>query len=167
MPDPCPRVVPKNLFLSAQAALSEEAIQKKRVTESNLADLCTLITLSMLYERVETLGSREELDKWNKPNLVEGYDSIRELTGLEVSPQVDFEDVLRHSLGYAIGPFDRAGININRDQLRTELSNSLRQGISTSADHWEQFTEGERLFLERPAVGTHARRLSGLHNPFC
>jgi hypothetical protein len=150
MPHPCPRVVPKNLFLSAQAALSEEAIQKKRVTKSNLADLCTLVTLSMLYDRVETLGTREELDQWNKPNLVEGYENIRELAGFEVSPQVDFEEVLRHSMGYAIGPFDRAGVNIDRDQLRNELANSLRQGISTSADYWEQFTEGERLFLKRP-----------------
>src|SRR5690348_3684620 len=98
---PSLRIVPKNLLFSAQEALSESAVHEGHVTESNLRDLCTLITLSVLYDEIETLGSANELDKFNKPDIARGYDAIRAMTGLciTVGPTpCEFDDVLTKAI---------------------------------------------------------------------
>src|SRR5215831_15878454 len=83
MPNRLRRVVPKNLFLSALTAL-DGPTEKGKTAESNIRDLCTLITLSMLYDELETLGHKDELDGHSKPHIAEGYARIRELTGLDI-----------------------------------------------------------------------------------
>jgi hypothetical protein len=146
------RVVPKNLFLSAQRALSEPAIHLKSVTQSNIRDLCTLITLSVLYDAVETLGSKTELDTNNKPYIAQEYQSIRDFTGLEItigpSPS-EFEETLRQSISFATRPFAAAGKNVALEELKNKLSNSLRLETSGGPDYWEDFAEGQRLVLTK------------------
>lgn len=144
------RVVPKNLFLSAQRALSDNAVHAKSVTKSNLRDLCTLLSLSVLYDEVETLGNKGEFDEGSKPYIAPEYKSIQELTGLKIrvgpSPE-EFDSVLRKSISFAVEPFSNAGKNIDIDRLKIEIGTSLREGVSTIPDDWKDFAEGEKLLL--------------------
>jgi hypothetical protein len=152
VPDaPCIRIVPKNLFLSAQRALSEEVVHAGKVRESNIRDLCTLIDLSVLYEGIETLGSDIELREEQKPHISPEYENIRRLTGLtiKVGPAgSEFENVLRHSLTFAIQPFARSGQDVALDELKAKIASSLRIAISGGPDYWEEFAEGERLLTK-------------------
>jgi hypothetical protein len=150
MPQPCPRIVPKNLFLSAQRALSDETIRAQKVTVSNLSDLCTLISLSMLYDNIETLGSQRELDPDYKPHIAPEYDRLRQLTGLEISvgPRPsELDDVVNQSVPFAIVPFLQ-NLDFDPKRLKSDLKRCLREGISDGPDYWEDFAEGERLSLE-------------------
>jgi hypothetical protein len=157
VPHPCVRIVPKNLFLSAQRALSEEVIRAGQVRESNLRDLCTLIDLSVLYDGIETLGSGVELRKEQKPHISSEYENIRTLTGLTIAvgpAGPDFENVLRESLRFAVEPFALAGQDIKLGELKARLAGSLRVATSDGPDYWEEFAEGERLLTKRLNVET-------------
>lgn len=144
----CTRVVPKNLFLSAQRALSEQTIRSAGVTHSNIRDLCTLITLSVLYDDVETLGSKAELSKDSKPNIAPEYEKIRDLTGLQIKvgpTPAEFDETLKESISFAIRPFARANKNITLSELKARLGESLRAETSDQPDYWEDFAEGQKL----------------------
>jgi len=145
---PCSRVVPKNLFLSAQRALSEEAIQNNKVTKSNLRDLCTLLSLSVLYDKLETLGNKRELDDRNKPYIATEYKWLQQFTGLTVEtgpPDKEFENVLTESIPYAVRKFSAVGTNVNTGDLKKKLAGALRVSVSDHPDYWEDFAEGEKL----------------------
>lgn len=146
------RIVPKNLLFSAQQALSESAVREQRVTESNLRDLCTLITLSVLYDQIETLGNTKELDTSSKPHIAVGYDAIRDMTGLciTVGPKLsEFDAVLDKAIPPATTPFAEARRNVTTEGLRQKLAGALRADISGTPDYWEDLAEGRRLALSK------------------
>lgn len=60
--------------------MSERAIHAKSVTEGNIKDLCTLITLSNFMMTFETLGNKGEVDGNEKPYIAPECQSIRNLT---------------------------------------------------------------------------------------
>lgn len=142
------RIVPKNLLISAQSALDESTIHANSVRKSNFLDLCSLISLSILYDKVETLGNRDELDSNKKRDIAHEYESLREFTGLdmEVGPHPsDFEIVLNRSVPFAISPFLDIGKGIDSNEIKMKLTESLRNGISDHPDRWEEFAEGKKL----------------------
>ena len=146
------RIVPKNLFLSAQRGLSEEAVRAGAVTHSNIRDLCTLITLSMLYDEIETLGNKAELEEDCKPYIAAEYQSICDLTGLKINvgpAQHELNEVLKESVSFAVRPFVKAARKIELDALEDKLSKSLRDETSDQPDYWEDFAEGRRLLLAK------------------
>jgi len=146
------RIVPKNLLLSAQRALSDPAIHAQTVTESNIRDLCTLINLSVLYDDIETLGNKAEIDETYKPHIAPEYQTIRDLTGLNISvgPSPEqFEETLRQSMAFAVDPFAIAGKTVELDKLKKKLSQSLRIETSDRPDYWEDIAEGQRLLLTK------------------
>lgn len=146
------RVIPKNLLLSAQQALDAPA---DGVTDSNLRDLCTLITISVLYDDVETLGSVAELHEDQKPYISPQYQSILERTGLRicVGPTYDdFQSVLNNSVPEAARVFTRDGTDARVQDLRELLSTALRVEISDMPDYWEDFAEGAEQLRGTPTT---------------
>src|SRR5262249_54090396 len=128
------------------------AVQEGHVTESNLRDLRTLITLSVFFDEIDTLGNANELDKSNKPDIAKGYDAIREMTGLSIKVGLtadEFDDVLAKAVKPATAPFTKARKNVETEGLREKLAGALRADTSGAPDLWETLAEGKRLALAK------------------
>ena len=125
------------------------------MTDSNLRDLCTLVTISVLYDDVETLGSDAELHEGQKPYISPQYQSIHERTGLRISvgpTYDDFQSVLTDSVPEAARVFTRGGTDARVQDLRKLLSNALRVEISDRPDYWDDFAEGAKQLRGTPTT---------------
>jgi hypothetical protein len=150
--------VPKNLLVSALQARDAEAIERNRVRQSNVRDLCTLITLSVLYDTLETLGHKSELNPDRKPHLAEKYQAFVDELGLTVVPgprQDEFKSVLDEAVGRSAQAFAEHR-DLSLGAIRDRLSAALRQNTSDGPDYWQDFAEGERLLRRRHIRNTTA-----------
>lgn len=143
------RIVSRNLLVSASHALADPVFDQNSITESNFRDLCTLINMAVLYDGLEVLGSQFHLDRRNKPDVAEEYESIAQLTGLRVDagpkPE-ELDAVVLEATKEAAAPFFTVS-NISRDEIMTRLRSSIRNELSDAPDYWDDFNEGKQLAL--------------------
>jgi hypothetical protein len=154
---PNSRIVPKNLLVSATRATSDKAVHEGTVRKSNVRDLCTLIDLAVLYDEVETLGSRHELDKNHKEHIAPEYASLKANTGLtiKVGPDDDrtYEETFKQSVAAAAQVFTLEEKVADPEQLRSVLGTALRIQVSDQPDYWEDLDEGRKLLQAKTLDG--------------
>ena len=149
---PIARIIPKNLLISATRALDDKIVRKNDVRESNVRDLCTLITMSILYDTIETLGNERELRPSHKPRIAEEYAAVSSMTGLQIvaGPRpAEFAAVLDRAVPAAARLLFRSGRTVDPAAVRKELTGALRDITSDRPDYWSDFAEGERLLIAR------------------